>query len=258
MSVTAKEILRLVKEKSGRTDAEEVCLFGDSARPVSRAVICWMPTPEAIEYTASVKADLIISHEILFFPYQTGFEDSQAALSWTANARRAELLSKYSMTCIRIHQSADELTIYDAFATRLGLANPIPGSEGITRAYNVEPVTYGELIERVKSTGLPVLRCTSGDMNRQIEKIGLPWGGLGLFLNIPHMEKLVEMGCQAFIAGESDSYGHHFARESGVYMIETGHEASENPGLRLMVDWFKKEFPDLEVSFYETPPAYVV
>ena len=255
MPVKVDEILRLAKGNSGRTDSEEICLFGDCTKPVNRAVICWMPTPEAIEYAASVKADLIISHEILFFPYQTGGQ--AGTLSWPANVRRAQLLAQHGITCIRIHQSADELTIYDAFATRLGLKNPIPGSEGITRAYNVDPVTYGELIEQVKSTGLPVLRYTPGDMDRRIKRIGLPWGGLGLFVNIGYMEKLVELGCEAFIAGESDSYGHHFARESGVYMIETGHEVSENPGLQLMVDWMKEHFPDLEVSYFETPPAYV-
>ena len=103
---------------------------------------------------------------------------------------------------------------------------------------------------------MPVLRFTPGDMDRKIERIGIPWGGMGLFVNIPYLQKLVEFGAQAFIAGETDSYAFHFAKESGVYMIETGHEHSENPGLREFAEWLKSLFPDIDVVYYENAPAY--
>lgn len=254
MPVRIEDILRLARAESGRTDYEEVCVFGDRTRLLSRVVVCWMATADAIEHAAELQADAIICHETLFFPYQTGWDAE--AISWPANARRARLLARHDIACLRLHQSADELKVYESFAARLGLTEPIRGSEGFVRAYHIDTLSYGDLLVRVGDCGLPVLRFTEGDLDRQIDRIGLPWGGLALSLNIGYLEKLVEMGCQALIAGESDSYGHHFARESGVYMIETGHEASENPGLRLMVDWLKERFPELNVSYYETQPAY--
>ena len=57
-----------------------------------------------------------------------------------------------------------------------------------------------------------------------VSRIGLPWGGLGLFVNVGYQQALVEQGCDLFIAGESDNYGFRFAQECGIPMIETSHE----------------------------------
>ena len=46
--------------------------------------------------------------------------------------------------------------------------------------------------------------------------VGLPWGGLGLFVNVGYQQALVARDCDVFIAGESDNLGFRFAVESGV------------------------------------------
>jgi putative NIF3 family GTP cyclohydrolase 1 type 2 len=254
-----QEVLKRIEAKAGALGSEEIILFGDCTREVARAVVCWMANVESIEYAASVGADLIICHEALYFPYGVEFDARQPSfLSWPVNARRVELLVRHGITCARVHCTADKLVVYDVFAHALGLTKPVLQADDFARIYEIGPMSYSELLQHVDRSGIPILRYTPGDMDRRIQRIGLPWGGLGLFVNSGYMEQLVTLGCDAFVAGESDSYGMHFARDSGVYMIETGHEVSENPGLKEFAAWLQSQLPELEVHYYETNPAYAV
>ena len=79
-----------------------------------------------------------------------------------------------------------------------------------------------------------------------MHRVGLPWGGLGLFVNVGYQQRLIEQGCDVFIAGESDNYGFRFAAECGIPMIETSHELSENDGLRRFAEMLSGGFPDVQ------------
>ena len=84
---------------------------------------------------------------------------------------------------------------------------------------------------------MPALRVSAArGMDQVVHRVGLPWGGLGLFVNVGYQQRLIEQGCDVFIAGESDNYGFRFAAECGIPMIETSHELSENDGLQRFVD----------------------
>ena len=88
--------------------------------------------------------------------------------------------------------------------------------------------------------------------------MGLPWGGMGLFVNVAYQQELIELGCDVFIAGETDNYGFRFAEECDIPMIETSHELSENPGLRHFTDMLAAAFSGLDVRFFETPCVWEV
>ena len=90
-----------------------------------------------------------------------------------------------------------------------------------------------------------------------MRRVGLPWGGLGLFVNVGYRQRLIEVGCDVFIAGESDSYGFRFRVELGIPMIETSHEDSENPGLRHFTDLLAAAFPQVAFPFYENANIWV-
>jgi putative NIF3 family GTP cyclohydrolase 1 type 2 len=237
---------------------DEGLRFGEPDALVRAIQVCWMATPQAIEAAATAGASLLIAHEDLFYPYDVLVKGGPAGfLTWRTNARRAALLARHGLAVIRAHGTLDRTYIFDAFAQVLGLPGA-PGSGGkplvdeppYGRIYGIEPQSVRQLTARVKKrTGMPVLR-VAGDPETVVRRAGLPWGGMALFVNVGYMQRLVELGADVFIAGESDNYGMRFALEAGVPLVETSHEVSENPGLRAFAADLGHAFP-VPVSFYE-------
>jgi putative NIF3 family GTP cyclohydrolase 1 type 2 len=106
---------------------------------------------------------------------------------------------------------------------------------------------------------MPAVRVSDpGVGRREIRRVGLPWGGLGLFVNVSYQERLLELGCECLIAGETDDYGFRFSAELGVPMIETSHEISENPGLREFTQRARETFPGVRFEFFKNACPWVV
>ncbi|MGC9348120.1 MAG: Nif3-like dinuclear metal center hexameric protein [Anaerolineae bacterium] len=261
---TVKDIIRYVEGLAGhRLNADETVGHGTADRTVTGVTVCWMATPEAIRACAEQGHELLIGHESLYYPYNApnaanlpdGWE------RWPVNRQRRELLSEHVLTFLRIHGSADEIAIFDAFAEMLELGQPIV-EEGLVKVYEIAPCPLGTLVSRVKrQVGMDGLRIsvpeTYGDpMEETVHRVGLPWGGLGLFVNVEYQQRLIEQGCDVFVAGESDNYGFRFAREAGIPMIETSHEVSENPGLVVFTQMLQAKFTDVTFEFFENDTAW--
>lgn len=228
---------------------------GDADRPVKKAVVCWMASADAIAFAGAAGADLLIAHEGLYYPYAAevnGREYAPGWERWPTNVRRRELLERHDLTMMRAHTSADEICVFDAYAELLELGAPTIIRGPYTKAFDVEPQPLRAMIERVKRClNMPLLRVSAPHGPEQIvRRIGLPWGGLGLFVNVAYQQALMDMDADCFIGGESDSYAFRFAADSGIPFIETGHELSENPGLRRFGELLGRRFPEIAFSFY--------
>ena len=243
---------------------DEGVQHGRADRNVSGVTVCWMATPEAIRATVPCSGgdELLIGHESLYYPYDvinspnppSGWED------WQVNRQRRELLTEHDLTFLRVHGSLDEICIFDDFVARLGLAAPVY-ADGLVKVFEIEPCTLEELVERVKARmGMPALRVSAArGMDQVVHRVGLPWGGLGLFVNVGYQQRLIEQGCDVFIAGESDNYGFRFAAECGIPMIETSHELSENDGLQRFSEHAFPSLPGLALlHFFENTCAWTM
>jgi putative NIF3 family GTP cyclohydrolase 1 type 2 len=215
-----------------------------------------MATPDAIRAAGTRGHDLLIGHESLYYPYNAPDAADLPAdwETWHVNRRRRALLAGYGLTFLRLHGSLDEICIFDAFAELLDLGTPVR-ADGLIKVYEIEPRPLGVLVAAVKDAlDMQAVRVSPVDgMEQIVHRVGLPWGGLGLFVNVAYQQALVAQGCDVFIAGESDNYGFRFAHEAGIPMIETSHEVSEHPGLRSFVSMLRTSFPDLELEFIENP-----
>ncbi|MFZ2655559.1 MAG: Nif3-like dinuclear metal center hexameric protein [Victivallales bacterium] len=252
---TAKDIIRQVEKWSGhRLNKDEGVQHGTDDIPLTGVTVSWMATPNAIIAAGKKKHQLLLIHESLYYPYDVMQSKNPPAdwESWGVNTGRRELLEKYGLSCVRIHGSMDEICILDDFAILLGLGKPV-FSDGLLKVYEIKPCSLGELTAKVKENlHMPALRVADGGNSKMIvRRVGLPWGGLGLFVNVGYQQKLVEQKCDVFIAGESDSYGFRFAVESGIPMIETSHEISENPGIQHFTQMMSEKFPAMEWQFHE-------
>jgi putative NIF3 family GTP cyclohydrolase 1 type 2 len=250
----SSQIVEFVESLSGHPlNRDEGILYGEQVPEVGTVTVCWMATPGAIDFAGEQGADLLLGHEALFYPYPFGASPLPSGWEmWPVNRARRELLDRHDLPFLRIHGSADEICILDDFADLLDLGQPV-SADRLVKVYEIEPVRLSELTHRVKKkTGMKGLRVAAED-DTVVHRVGLPWGGLGLFVNVGYQQSLIALGCDVFIAGESDNYGFRFAQEAGVPMIETSHEVSENPGLRHFTQILQKQFPSIRFTFFENP-----
>jgi len=267
---TAKSIIDFVEQLTGHPiydDNDQGVCYGSADREAKRLVVCWMPTVDALEYAGEQKADVVLTHESLFYPYGSLLQKGkvQPWESWRINVERKKLLDKYDLTILRIHGSLDEICIFDEFVKLLKLGEPVK-TETSWQCYEdrwgkifaIKPQPLSQLIDYVKRCAdMKLVRVAAPKgMDQVVNRIGLPWGGMGISRNAVYMAKLIDMGCDVLIAGEADNYGARFAAECGIPVIETDHEISENPGIRRFTEMLKKHFPDIEISFFECGPVW--
>ena len=259
--VSIKNITDFVERLTGSPlNGDEGVHYGALERDIHSLTVCWMATPEAIRHSGEKGDDLILCHESLIQPYGANYkkEIPPGWERWKVNTQRTDLLDEYDLSCLRVHGSADRICIYDTFAEDLRLGKPVFEAAQTKKVYEIPKSTLGDLIEHVKKTfNMPKVRVTLGEnLDMEVSRVGIPWGGLGLFVNVGYQQFLVEHDCDVFIAGEADNMGFRFALECGIPMIETSHEVSENNGLRKFTQLIAEEFPALDVDFFENPIAW--
>lgn len=266
---TVNEVINHLQKLAGHDlNFDEGVHHGSADATFTGATVCWMANPDSIEAAGRAGHQLIISHESLYYPYDIAVADKAPPEwavrnpppdwpDWPVNRQRREALEKYKLTFLRVHGTADEISILDDFATMLGMGAPVY-VKGWVKVYEIQPTPLGQLVERVKKCmGLPHVRVSAaGSMDRIVHRVGLPWGGLGLVGNIIYQHWLQQQGCDVFIAGETDNYAFRFAQECGIPMIETSHETSENPGMRTLTTILAKQFPQAKWAFYENPRVW--
>ena len=249
-----KEIEKFLKEKTGELGGEEGFLFGNTKGELKGILVSWMATTEAIKKARKEDCNLMIVHEDPFFPPPSYAHNiaMEKYLSHRVNRARTELLSQYRITVFRAHGSLDRLCVLDDFWKVLGFPRPII-KEGFYRIFKIEPIKVKDLAKKVKKAmRLNSMRVT-GDLDKKVSKIGLPWGGLGLSINAAFISQMLEYGVDALIAGETDEYSMFAVADSNVALIETSHTISENPGLSHFAEMLKKRFPKLKVIFFSCP-----
>jgi len=256
------DVIRFVTERTGHPlNDDEGITFGPRTRVISGITVAFTLTAEVVAAAVKAGHNCIIHHEWLTF-FSAYFGDKERHdLSWPVNQKRIALLAKHELTCMRIHGSADELYIFDETARQLGLNEGI-GTDGSAiycrKVFKSPKPTFGELIDHVKrATGMPALRTTLDSPSRPVSRVGMPWGGMGLFINIAYVQGLIDAGADTLICGETDNHAFRVASESGLAVIETSHEVSEVQGLRVFAEALQAHFK-LNVRFVDTPCIWKV
>ena len=258
------DLLVSMVDKADVNPSEDIITFGPKTSHVNKIVVCWMSDVSALDFAAKEGANLMIVHESPFFPYNVnsvgGAPDHMA---WQANHNRIVKMAKNGIHIIRMHMPVDNYCILNEFAAMLGLDKPAvvlrPNMKPLDiSVFDIESCSFQALIDRVKaSMNIPSLRVSNGDLNRIVNRIGIAWGGLGLFVNVAMVQDLIDLGSEAIIVGETDNYGIRFAIDAGVDVIEAGHEVSENPGLKRFAKDLALMLPELPVVFYENETPFL-
>ena len=234
---------------------EEGILFGDPYIEIRNILVTWMATLDAIEEAIRKECNFILCHEALFYPYVVP-EGLGDVLSWRTNRKRLELLAKNGITVFRAHGLLDYLLITEYFGKTCNLGEPV-AKEEIAYIYQVAPIILKDFARSIKSSmNLPSIRM-AGDPEKEISRIGIAVGGMGLFVNIGFWEILLKYNVDVILVGETDEYAIRYALDSGVAVVETTHPSSENPGLKKFSEELARDFPDVKVYFYDVGNKWI-
>jgi putative NIF3 family GTP cyclohydrolase 1 type 2 len=265
-SLTGDDVYRAVCKavNGGINPREDVITVGVKSASVKKILLCWMADVNTIKHAAKTGADLIIAHESPFFPYNAAAQgNAPEYMTWHTNINRMKALFENGISVIRMHLPLDNHIILREFTKALGLCEPAEswvyeGNKLRFNVFDIEPVAYGDFISHVKKTlGVPALRASAGDVKRIVKRLGIPWGGIGLFINVSQLQSFLDKNCDVLITGETDNYGMRFVMEAGALMVEAGHEVSENFGIRAFADELAGFIPEIPVEFYENKPPFM-
>ena len=246
-----------------RSFHEEGLYYGDPTMEIHGALLCWMANLRALRQAVDDGCNLVVCHEAPFFGSGAAVPENDYTpfFHWEANRRRKELLDAHGIAVVQCHRTLDAFCVPHAFQDAIGLGEPsltedMAGYKA-ARLFDVEPTPVRELVEQWKQAlGLGCVRAYVQDLDRRVQRLGLAWGGIGLHLNLGVVARLAELGAELMIGGETDEYAIEFCADSGVDMIELGHNVSEAIGMKEAARRFAERFPDMRFCCFMEPPLY--
>ena len=256
----ADYILSVAPTALGIAGDDNGFLYGDSSILVASVAVCWSPTLEVIRKAASLRTQMIVTHETLFFSVTGGDLEGKtdrwfrevSADRKPPNLLRKAALDRAGITVYRCHSNWDavpEIGIVDAFAKLMGFDQETYHGRFV-RVYETQPVSLGELAKQVRDR-LGAEHCRiAGDFDKQVSRPGVMVGGLGQMFTVA--EEVAANGADVAIFGEALDYTFRYATESGLAVIETEHCVIENVGLRELARVLDERFPDLTVHFLDS------
>lgn len=212
---------------------------------VSRILVCLDLTDGAIAKAVEGEAELIVCHHPMFF------DGIKAIDGTTALGRKIRTLAAHGITVYAAHMTYDKAPWGNSasIAGRLGFdAWPIPGPDGapvndfsVLLAELQPSLTGAELCSLVAArldVPLEEMRC-AGNPDAPIDKILLCAGG-----GADYVEEALRLGCKALLTGDMKYHQALHARESGLFLLDAGHFATEKVFIEDVAERLFKDLGD--------------
>ena len=232
---------------------------GDPQREVTRAAVCCFAAPSVIRAAADWGAQLLITHEPLYYNHWDDPADRCAALP-AARAKRA-LIEQTGLTIYRYHDhphGAPEDMICAGELEALGLPGRLETLSYFgTNCYHLDaPMTPRALAAHIERTLHIAHVRICGTMDEPCTRIttafGTP-GGVLEELSGPAEIVLVGEACE-WQLGEYARDASELGMKKALLIL--GHCGSEREGMRFVADQMKKKLPQIETRYFESPEVY--
>lgn len=109
------------------------------------------------------------------------------------------------------------------------------------------PLTAADLKLKLEKLLQHQVVLATSDENKLIRTIGIITGGAN-----NEWAKAMEEGLDAYLTGEISEYNWHDSIEAGIHYFAGGHHATERFGIIALMNKIKKDFPDLDVTFFDS------
>lgn len=262
MGVTIQEVIDRLKDSGPDTvDGVDGLLFGDPDAPVSGIVTAFSATHRVLRRAIDLHADLVISHEGIFYSHRHVQAGKEAD---SVRREKERLIEEAGLAVYRchdvVHRRPDLITrgLIRALEWETYLEKELPEA-GIL---SLPGMTLKHLAEHVKERlNLPCLR-VAGDLSAECRRVGILVGYRGGGRTaIPLFE---EEGVDVVIAGEGPEWETPQYVKDAVFQgkgrayVALGHAESEEPGMKYLAEILERAFPGLPVHFVPETPVFRV
>jgi putative NIF3 family GTP cyclohydrolase 1 type 2 len=241
-------------------------LDGDPATPVTGVAVTMMATLDVLRRAADAGANLVITHEPLYFDHEDHARAELEAEADPVYAAKREFVAERGLVVWHLHDQQHDArpdAVDAATAAELGWAlDAAEAAEGVSVA-TIDPTPLGELARHVAHTlGATALRYL-GDPDAVVARVGLDLGFRGPARNRALLRRA---DVDVVLIGEAHEW------ETGEYAVDAvatglsrglvvvGHVPSEQAGMRAVARWLPSVLAaagaPVPVTYVETPDTF--
>lgn len=239
-------------------------MIGRPAEKVSAILIGLDPTPALLDEAEALAADLIITHHPVIFHPLKSIDLARPDGKFIDQALRKRI------SVISSHTNLDSAPhgVSEILAQRLGLSETAPlarheDSEsgcglGCIGAY-ADPISAPEFIRRLRAACTPPWILGAGPPPEKISRAAVCGGSCSELA-----DKARQAGAQVFVTAEIKHHIARLAEQTGLWIIDAGHFATEHPVLQHFAARLKAEAAgrfgsmNIEVSARQTSPLILL
>ncbi|MDR6551597.1 Nif3-like dinuclear metal center hexameric protein [Paenibacillus qinlingensis] len=234
--------------KSGREDAE-----------VRKVAVVFMTTYGVIKQAVESGVDLIITHEPTYYNHMDEVE-------WLSGnpvyEKKRALIEESGIAIFRLH---DYVHSYKPDGILVGMLKQLeweayanPAQMNLLTPPSSEQHTVGTIATHLKNKLGIASMLVAGDLDLPVKRMGLMPGASG---GRAHIKFLGTKEIDLLIVGETNEWEtNEYVRDAADMgfakaLIVTGHQKSEEAGMRTVVERVRNAFPELQVAFIESSLA---
>lgn len=234
-------------------DTVDTVKIGDPTQPLTGIVTTFLATVEVVEQAGQLDANLIITHEPIFYNHR---DETDWLTRQPIYEAKRQLIEQQRVVIWRFH---DLLHTLQPDPTVVGLLNALEWSACASpeqlHLCRIPPMTLRQLVDWVKTRlGIETLRVV-GDLDMTCQGIALLPGCPGRNAQIgvlarPEVDVLITGEISEWETSEYARDATRLGQVKGLLVL--GHAASEEPGMRWVTPWLQARLPGVDIRFVPT------
>jgi putative NIF3 family GTP cyclohydrolase 1 type 2 len=259
-SLTCQDVINtILAAVPGAPLAETVDTFkaGNPTQPVTGIVTTFLATYAVLERAAALGANLVITHEPIYYNHldETGWLENDPVYA----AKRC-LIAKQGLVIWRFHDHWHLHRpdgILTGFLQTLGWESYADPTQ--PEICTLPPTTLGELAGFLKQQiPTPLIRMV-GNPGQPCQRVGLILGAYG---GRGQIQLLNQAGLDVLVCGEINEWEtNEYTRDAlaaGMLkgLLVVGHAASEEPGMRYLVEWLNQRLTGVSITHVPCGDAF--
>jgi len=254
MSIKVKDVVKQLESPAENVESKvDSLIFGDENDEVKGILVSFIASQYVIEYAQKIGANLIISHEGIFFSHTTNERILKDNEVYT---EKLELIKQSEISIYRFHDYVHKYNpdqIAEGLVQKLNWNSYVEAYKPISTILTIPPMSGEEIAKYVKDKlDIPFVRVV-GDLASSYSRIGLLVGYRGGGETaIPLFEK---EDLDLIIIGEGPEWETPEYVRDAVFqgkkkaLIMLGHAVSEEPGMEFAANLLQYHFPSIPVTF---------